>query len=197
MTEAISKAGPELKRWEGDSQPAPTAEAQPDPAEELAIIKGQTEVQLSDGRTVTVREYRAFFEGLKVDAIAAGFEADLAAALDGMQPTEPGALLQLGAVFGAHPGVLIELLAMATDLEHEDIQCLPDADGQTLLVTWWGLNANFFMRRVVLAMAAQRRAQAVQADREAKAAKLADYQEQAKSLSGSSARDSASTRSET
>ncbi len=189
-----SKAGPELKRWEGDSPPDPAAEPQPDPAEELDIIKGERAVTLSDGREITVREYRAFLEGLKVDAIAAGLEGDLATALHGMQPNDPAALLQMGAVFGAHPEVLTQLIAMATELTAEEIGQLPDADGQTLLITWWGLNAGFFMRRIVLAMAAQTKARSIQAGRDAEEAKIAGYQEQAKSLSDSLARDSASTK---
>ncbi len=194
MTEAISKAGPELKRWEGDNPPTQDTEPQPDPAEELDIIKGERAVTLSDGREIPVREYRAFLEGLKVDAIAAGLEADLAAALSGKRQADADTLLVLAGAFGKHPETLAELLAMATDLDAEAIKALPDADGQTLLITWWGLNANFFMRRIVLAMAAQKQAAAIQASRQAEAAKIADYQEQAKSLSDSLARDSASTK---
>ena len=171
--------------------PAPNTDKDPatapveDPAEELDIIQGERTVPLSDGREITVREYRAFLEGLKVDAIAAGLEGDLAAALSGKHQADADTLLVLAGVFGRHPETLAELLAMATDLDAEAIKALPDADGQTLLITWWGLNASFFMRRIVLAAA-------IQASREAKAARIAEYQEQAKSLSDSSAPDSGS-----
>jgi len=160
--------------------------------EDLQIIQGEQTIALSDGREVVVREYRAFLEGLKVDAIAQRFEADLADTLAALDTAGDNLLLHISAAFGRHAATLVELLLLATDLSEADIAALDDDDGQLLLATWWALNSHFFMRRVTRAVLTQRVARERQADNDRK---LAKYREQAKSLSGSSTPGSGSTRS--
>jgi len=58
-------------------------------------------------------------------------------------------------VFGEHPQVITRLLAMATGKPGSWGEGLSDADGLTRLMTWWQVNRNFFVRRLMMAMAAR------------------------------------------
>jgi hypothetical protein len=105
------------------------------------------------GRRITVREFR-FFEGLRLRAQHAPFFDDLYA-LFTSAATPPG-FEQVALVLGAHQGAVADMVALATDTEAEWVLGLGDADGDSLLVTWWLVNAGFFVRGLMRRAAQQR-----------------------------------------
>lgn len=138
-----------------DADQAPTLAARnadpsdPDLAADLDILIPDRELVLSTGETVKVHEY-TFMEGLKVDAAAVGLIMALQQLfyrnVDGDQDFH---LQELIAVFARDPAIIAELLALSCAHDSAWVEGLADADGQLLLMAWWGVNRNFFVRRLV------------------------------------------------
>lgn len=103
------------------------------------------------GETVTVREY-GFAEGLRLQRVAGPVVAALATSAvsgdDGM-----GTVMD---VLAEHGERVFDLVAQSIDKPNEFLHGLSDADGQLLLLTWWGVNGGFFVRRVQMKLAVQR-----------------------------------------
>ncbi|MBS0599536.1 MAG: hypothetical protein JSR92_19940 [Proteobacteria bacterium] len=117
-----------------------------DGRDDLNILHPERIIRVA-GREVTVREY-GFMQGLRIAAAAAPIIAELADAAERSLDVE----LVL-ATLAAHPAELVALIAAATDLTPAQIEALPDDEGQLLLLTWWAVNAPFFVRRVVMRVA--------------------------------------------
>jgi len=107
------------------------------------------------GESVTVREY-SFVEGLQAASLARGLLRDLGDLFLDADQSEPD-LGDIEAVMGAHAGVVVELIALATDRPAEWVGALPDADGQRLLLTWWAVHRDFFGRRLAARAVSRRR----------------------------------------
>lgn len=114
--------------------------------DELEILHPERELKIAD-ETITVREF-SFVDGLTVEA----FAAPLVRAIDAAIRTEDdlGDLSKLAEVFGAHGEQIIALLTHATGRDDAWVRGLGDSDGQTLLLTFWAVNARFFMRRLAV-----------------------------------------------
>ncbi|MBS0457468.1 MAG: hypothetical protein JSS44_09095 [Proteobacteria bacterium] len=122
-------------------------------AQDLEVLHPERVIHIG-GSEVTVREY-GFLAGLRLQAAAAPIVAALADAAErGLN------LAAIQGVLAAHPAQIVALLAAATDLPPAQIEALPDDEGQLLLLTWWAVNAGFFVRRVATAIAARRAAEA-------------------------------------
>ncbi|ALN93807.1 hypothetical protein LG3211_4873 [Lysobacter gummosus] len=102
-------------------------------------------------RTVTVREI-GFFESLRMHAQIAALVGDL------VEQTDDGDI-DLGRLHGVcaqHPEATVELLAQASDQSVEFVHSLSAAHGDLLLLTFWAVNADFFLQRVIAALELRR-----------------------------------------
>lgn len=122
-------------------------------ADDLEILHPERTVHVA-GLDVEVREY-GWVAGLRIQAAVAPVVAALAdAAAAGLD------LERVQGVLAGHEDELIALVSAATDLTPAQIEALDDAEGQLLMLTWWSVNAGFFMRRVATLLAARRAAAA-------------------------------------
>ncbi|MFQ6308711.1 DUF6631 family protein [Lysobacter capsici] len=122
----------------------------PPVADELAVLQPTSTLPLGD-RTVIVREL-GFFESLRLHESVAALVGDLVAL------TEDGSvdLSRLHRVCALHPDATVELLAQTSDQSVEWVHSLNAAHGDLLLMTFWAVNADFFLQRVFSALELQR-----------------------------------------
>lgn len=122
------------------------ADAAPETAgEELAALHPERELTVA-GRAVTVRPI-GFIEGAR----RAAQIAPIVEALKPMgEPDAPAPLAAIEQVVAEHVEVFLDLLALTTGEPRDWIAALDDADGQRLLLTFWSVNAPFFIRRMLL-----------------------------------------------
>ncbi|MBT2750008.1 MULTISPECIES: DUF6631 family protein [unclassified Lysobacter] len=119
-------------------------------ADELAILQPNRTLPLGD-RNVTVREL-GFFESLRLHESVAALVGGL------VSLTEDGNvdLDRLHRVCALHPDAAVELLAQASDQSVEWVHSLNAAQGDLLLMTFWAVNADFFLQRVLAALETRR-----------------------------------------
>ena len=112
----------------------------------LAVLQPHRMLPLGD-RTVTVREL-GFFESLRLHSQIAALVGDL------VEQTDDGNidLGRLHRVCAQHPDATVELLAQASDQSIEFVHSLNAAQGDLLLLTFWAVNADFFLQRVIAAL---------------------------------------------
>ena len=120
-----------------------------DPGNDLGEVLGFEPVTLRTGESVHVREFGAFMEGIKVDAIARPIIQSLQDLFLQLERGHDFKLQDISAVFGAHEAATAELLAMACDRETAWVESLKDADGQLVLMAFWRANHDFFTRRLL------------------------------------------------
>lgn len=120
------------------------------PADDLAILQPDRTLPIGD-RQVTVREI-GFFESLRLHTEIAALVADL------VEQTEDGNvdLQRLHRVCAQHPEATVVLLAQACDQPPDWVQALSGAHGDLLLLTFWAVNADFFLQRVLAALELRR-----------------------------------------
>lgn len=100
------------------------------------------------GVPVTMREY-SFLESLEHHACIAAFsDAITGIALAG----DFADLDSLRSAFGQCRDQVIELIALACDQPVAWVRGLGADDGEALMMLWWGVNAHFFLRRVLLSV---------------------------------------------
>lgn len=135
MAERITKAA---------AAPAPTAPAPEAEASDLAVLHPERELVLA-GERIVVREY-GNVEWLRLLPRAEPLVASIAAALArDAAPTYEQAL----AVIAEHIDALLPLIAQAADRPPEWIDTLAPDAVELLLMTWWGVNAHFFVARAI------------------------------------------------
>ena len=96
--------------------------------------------------TITVREFR-YREGIEAAVLARGFLAGLRALL-----TTTGdeiAAEDLDTLIAEHREAWFKLIAMSCGREVEWLAALPDREAMKLQLTFWGVNGNFFTRRLL------------------------------------------------
>jgi hypothetical protein len=104
---------------------------------------------LIEGERIVVREYR-YLEGLRAGAIARPILAgmrELVQSMDDPDELEPEAI---DALIGDHYTVWLELIALCIGRPVEWLAGLPDSAGQRISMAFWGANAGFFTRRLVV-----------------------------------------------
>jgi hypothetical protein len=111
-------------------------------ADEIDILHPER-IATINGRQIVVREY-GFIEGMRLRPLMQPFLDDLFQAMKAGQPANYQQALD---IIAAHIDAVIELAAVAADVETEWIKTLSDHDGQHLLMLWWGANCSFFMQR--------------------------------------------------
>jgi len=77
--------------------------------------------------------------------------------------SDPVDLAAINALFCKDPALIVELIALSTGEQKDWIEGLSDEDGQLLMMTWWRVNKDFFVRRLVTGMVARRQAAELQA----------------------------------
>lgn len=123
-------------------------------ADEVAILQPNRTLPIG-GRKVTVREI-GFFESLHLHTEVAALVADL------VEQTDDGNvdLSRLHRVCAQHPDATVALLAQASDQSPEWVSALGAGHGDLLLLTFWAVNADFFLQRVIAALELRRAVQA-------------------------------------
>lgn len=116
--------------------------------DEIRTLLQHDSVRLADGREVRVHAY-GFVDSLKVGHLAGPLLRELQAYFDAARAGGGFDLAGLQACFAADPDALVELLAYASDLTCAEVSALSDADGALLMWAWWGMNQDFFVRRLV------------------------------------------------
>ncbi|WP_031372195.1 DUF6631 family protein [Lysobacter antibioticus] len=122
------------------------------PADDLTVLQPNRMLPLGE-RTVTVREL-GFYESLRLHSEIAALVADL------VEQTDDGNI-DLGClhrVCAQHPDATIALLAQISDQPVEFVHSLNAAQGDLLLLTFWAVNADFFLQRVIAALELRRAA---------------------------------------
>ena len=122
-------------------------------ADDLAILQPSRTLPLGD-RPITVREL-GFFESLRLNESIAALVGDLARLTDDGNVD----LGRLHRVCALHPDATVELLAQVSDQSVEWVHSLNAAHGDLLLLTFWAVNADFFLQRLLSALELQRQAQ--------------------------------------
>lgn len=119
-------------------------------ADDLIVLQPNRVLPLGD-RTVTVREM-GFFESLRLHSEIAALVADL------VEQTDDGNvdLGRLHRVCAQHPDATVALLAQVSDQSVEFVHSLSAAQGDLLLLTFWAVNADFFLQRVIAALELRR-----------------------------------------
>ncbi|OBS10785.1 DUF6631 family protein [Acidihalobacter prosperus] len=115
---------------------------------EAEILFPDRQIEIG-GEIVTVREF-GFKEGMRLAPIAQPIIDSMGAEVE----KEAGPSMQaLNDALYAHPDQMVQLMAAACDRPVEWIDALSDSDGLDLLWLFWGVNARFFTRRLVLRQA--------------------------------------------
>ncbi|WP_408951557.1 DUF6631 family protein [Lysobacter sp. Hz 25] len=119
-------------------------------ADDLVVLQPHRVLPLGD-RSVTVREL-GFFESLQLHGAIAALVGDL------VEQTDDGNidLARLHRVCAQHPEATIALLAQTSDQPVEWVRSLPGVQGDLLLLTFWAVNADFFLQRVIAALELRR-----------------------------------------
>ncbi len=111
-------------------------------SDDLAVLHPNRTFVLA-GVSVTMREY-GFVEGLKLMALLEPLIADLRVIIDSATPLPGGE--QVPVFFGNHADALVELMAVAADVDIAWVEALAPDDGHELLWWWWCVNGPFCMR---------------------------------------------------
>ena len=96
------------------------------------------------GQKITVHEY-GFVESLRLRPLMKPFLQDMHDLL------AAGGDMPLDEVFdliAKHQGACLELAAIAADVDQAFVESLSSAEGENLLLAWWGANGPFFSRQL-------------------------------------------------
>lgn len=119
--------------------------SKPEKVSELDILFPDREITVA-GQAITVRELR-FAEQLQHHYLLELLAAQLATT----EPTELAGAESVNRIYDLLAGCwedVVALVAICCDRDTAWVLALPPADGENLLLTWWGVNSGFFIRRV-------------------------------------------------
>ena len=114
------------------------------PGADLDVLYPNREALIA-GRKIVLREY-GFVEGLRLRPLTRPFADDLYTVFG--KGTPPGYEEVLD-IIGRHADTVLELAAIAADVEVEWVRKLSSADGDLLLLLWWGANSPFFIQNLL------------------------------------------------
>ena len=131
----------------------------PNESDDLAVLTPDREIKLA-GETVTVREYR-FGEQLKHGALL----AELTNALRPASMNDENIINHLLDILVDHAPQMLDAIAISIGQDRAWIEALSGVEGEALALTWWGVNGDFFVRRLMTypALAASKNAALVAA----------------------------------
>lgn len=114
---------------------------------DLAILHPERHASIA-GVDVLMREY-SFAESLRHNALVVALsDAMTGVALSG----DFNDLDSLRHAFGDNSEILLRLIAIACDQPLAWVEGLGALDGEQLFLLWWAVNADFFLRRVLLSV---------------------------------------------
>jgi len=116
-----------------------------DGQDDLAILHPERQALIA-GRSIVMREY-SFLETLQH---AEPISALTSAMADVAKGGDLHDVDSLRAVFGQCRDIVVRLIALACDQPESWIGDLKATEGEQLLLLWWGVNAHFFLSRVLL-----------------------------------------------
>ena len=119
-------------------------------ATDAEILFPEREIEIN-GEKVTVREF-TFAQGLKAAHLAQPIVHDLGEVIRETN-IEELSYDAIDLIFSDHAEPFMQLLSIASGLDVESIEKLPEGDGQLLAMTFWEVNSGFFTRRIVRRMA--------------------------------------------
>jgi len=117
---------------------------QPDGEDDLAILYPERELDIA-GVHVVIREYGGV-EGMR---LAPHVQPLVDAIADVIAPGQELGFAMLRQAFAQHEDHVVALMAIACDRDPAWVGELSDSDFDDLLTLWYGVNAAFFVRRVV------------------------------------------------
>lgn len=127
------------------------SQAGQDGEDDLAILHPERKEDVA-GVSIVMREY-SYVESLEL----AQPIADLTDAICGLVLAGTFEDLDsLRVVFGANANQIIALMAIACDQPATWVGGLDADDGELLQMLWWGVNARFFLRRVLVSLQIRR-----------------------------------------
>lgn len=130
----------------GEMPASPPASSEPDDAG-LDVLVPDVTTTIA-GREVTFREY-GVLEGMQVVGAAEAFIADLVERCRGGEFSYG----RVRPVIGQHIDTVVALVARSTGQPEAWIRGITDRQQiESLLMTWFGVNAGFFVREVVAAL---------------------------------------------
>nr|WP_318382484.1 DUF6631 family protein [uncultured Enterobacter sp.] len=115
--------------------------------DDLAILFPSRELLIS-GKSVTVHEY-TIKEQLQHRPILKTLSDAFAELLDGLAPDGEIPLDSLMDLLAKHESEVIQAVALSTGQSADWVAELAGPDSDSLLLTWWGVNAGFFTRAAV------------------------------------------------
>lgn len=131
-------------------QATPAAVTAVEGADDLQVLNPK-QVLIIGGRELTVREY-GFVEGLRLRSQIQPLLNDLHALIvDERLGLEP-----ILGVLADHHERVVELMAIAADVDISWIETLGQKDGKALMLAWWNLNGPFWLSEVVDRVVADR-----------------------------------------
>jgi hypothetical protein len=125
----------------------------PPPADDLAILHPEQHIRIA-GHDLVVREY-GFVEGLRLRPQVQPLLDDLYALLQRQGSLE---LEDVIVALARNHEMLLDLLAIAADVEPAFVHGLSQNDGYALLLAWWAANGPFFISALITRKAAQQAA---------------------------------------
>lgn len=119
--------------------------AEKEPANDAEVLDPDQELTLN-GVTIVVKEFR-MMQGMKVAARVKGLLKAMGALF---VESEDAGIDELSDLLVSREDEFLFLLSESTGQPAEWIQGLSDADGQTLLMTFWTVNKTFFINRLLI-----------------------------------------------
>lgn len=116
-------------------------------SDDLAVLFPSRDL-LVEGVPVTVHEY-TLKEQLQHRLALKTLSDAFAGLLDGLPPDADIPLDSLLDVFAQHETAVIESVAISCGQSADWVAALAGPDSESLLLTWWGVNADFFTRAAV------------------------------------------------
>jgi hypothetical protein len=114
------------------------------PGADLDVLHPNREAIIA-GRKIVLREY-GFVEGLRLRPLTRPFTDDLYTVFGKGTPPDYEEILD---IIGRHADTVLELAAVAADVEIEWVRKLSSADGDLLLLLWWGATSPFFIQNLL------------------------------------------------
>ncbi|MBH1476314.1 DUF6631 family protein [Stenotrophomonas forensis] len=140
------------KKVERKQKEAPTEGASASQPDELSILHPERTFTLA-GREVTMREY-GHIEGLRLLAWAKPFADDLYAQI--ARGSHAPSVASMAALLSTHADLVRDMVAQAASVESAWVEGLGDVEGDLLVMSWWEVNAGFFIRRLLARAAAEK-----------------------------------------
>lgn len=114
-------------------------------ADDLTTLFPEQELEIK-GETVTVRPI-SFLEGMRLGAAIQPLVDDIGALFESGD-AEPQ-LEDILRVFINHEAIFIKLESLCSNKSEEWVKNLDDSDGWNFALTFWTVNSNFFIRRLL------------------------------------------------